>query len=333
MQPQSSSSYSCQEEEIIIGYDPHSWTQQLIYLVMSVVYCFTGVLLTAQSIQVLVLRKEAKNKIHITLLYICICLLMFSRSVFYMGSKLVLDYGSTLYRFFGFVPPFLQDGSFIVYSLGLIEILAKERSQEGSAGAARFKRIKTFTQCGSVLYAVGYLAVYAVDIILRDDFGKDIYFAYRIVASVFIVGLTLWASSEVRKSLQNYRSLYEQARIRHVAIVLILLFHFTLRAATSGLFVANILIKMKCAGYRDDSNWYYVGYLAVYHFTSEYSACIVIVFMMLFHDRKSPDSQPPEARKIDPTTLAAIEKRSRLSQRMRAKDVDPHGDNLSDGLL
>ena len=200
---------------------------------------------------------------------------------------MVADYGIVIYRLFSFLPSFLQDGCFLLFALGLQDglILAQECDKGGEKSG--YRKLKMWTMIFLLVYAVGYVTTFFINVSLRDEVGKNLYFAYQILVLVLIILVVFWSSRETRKSLQKHGVLYQKARTIHIILLGSLLLHFTLKLMTSILFLTNVLINLKCAGYNDGNNWHYVGYLAMHYMFNEYVPCVVMIVILTFQERQN----------------------------------------------
>ena len=112
----------CDSEEVIIGYDVNSWKQQTVYLVAGSIYVLTDLFMIYHFIHFGIIKKRLQKKSYLITLYVCICLLFIFKFLFYLGSKLIIDYGIVIYRLLGFLPTLLQNVCFLIYCLGLCSL-------------------------------------------------------------------------------------------------------------------------------------------------------------------------------------------------------------------
>ena len=146
------------------------------------------------------------------------------------------------------------------------------------------------------------------------------------VMSLAIIGVGLWSTREARKSLHKYQALYKQSGTRHLWMIIWLLLHFALKNLTAVLFLSNKLLLVKCAGYKNPNDIFYVGYLGVYHVLNEYIPCLAIILMLIFHESTSVTGASTVQRQNVADTIERIQRESRSSQRgSRARPDDKNG--------
>eukprot|EP00826_Nyctotherus_ovalis_P041874 TRINITY_DN4266_c0_g1_i1.p1 TRINITY_DN4266_c0_g1~~TRINITY_DN4266_c0_g1_i1.p1 ORF type:complete len:362 (+),score=72.48 TRINITY_DN4266_c0_g1_i1:1563-2648(+) len=291
----------CDSEDVISGFDPHSWTQHKVYIAMSILYTGSAIALILYFF-LCVMKHNLKNKIYLMILYASICILYVAKGFFYLGGKKVIHYWLPLYRFLSFLPPFMESGCFLIYCLGLQEMLIWEQEAEEGTELNKFKRVRLITFILLAVYAVTYICAYALNIFFMQtkggQLGKNIYFFYRVGVAVLIAILAMWTTNKVRKSLEKYNDLYEEAITRNIIMAGCLVLHCALKITTSALFITGTLIDAKCYDYNHDHSFYYVGYLALYHLFNEYVPCLIIVILMSMqlstYDRLHKESMTAE---------------------------------------
>jgi len=221
-----------------------------------------------------------------------------------------------IYRLLGFLPSFLQAICFCIYCIGLQEILIKDQIQENGELLEFYKKVKLITEIFSILYATGYIAVFIIDILMKDSIGKNLYFLYRIIMGAIIVLIVLWSSFKVRNSLEKYKKLFEKATSRVILMCACLFIHFSLKILTSILFINNTLDTLKCDAYKDSMNWYYIGYLSMYQIFNEWLPCVVIIFLMIFHEEENKNTFKKDSQTVK-DTIKKIEENADNYRKMK----------------
>ncbi|MDR3548413.1 MAG: hypothetical protein P4M11_09155 [Candidatus Pacebacteria bacterium] len=281
----------CDDPQIIFGYDFKSPFQMRFYMSLWLIYLVTEVFFVFRFVRSCLRGEEVYRGVYIVLLYCTICLLFLARIIYYPANETNFDYyGTSMYRFLGFIPSILHDVSFLIFALGLQEglILGKRCDLSSHSSVLNnYVKVKKATLIFLGFYCVGYLGSFAIDVIRQDELGKDVYFIYRIVATVLVVPIVLWSSVKTMQSLKRQKRSYFQTWAIHVMLGGSVIYHVILKLLTSILYLTNVLVTLKCDSFNDDSDWYYIGYLTVYHFFNEYVPCVVMIVLLTFHEAEN----------------------------------------------
>lgn len=295
------SKYDCSKfdpiglKDVIDGFDPKYMTQQWVYTSMAALYLFTDIIMMIYFFYYVIRKSKLSKKIYLIILYVLTCILFLIKSLFYLGGEKMINYDMKIYWLLSFLPPLMQDASLLIYCLGLEEILIKEQEAEEGDNLGKYKKVKVMTYILLLLYAIFYIGTYVFNMVMQDnnrgDIGKNIYFAYRFLIAIVIACLVMWCSIKVRESLSKFKEMYKAAMARTIVMAGCLSIHCILKIVTSILFMTNILILIKCEGYNNKNNWYYVGYLSIYHFLNEFLPCIITIRFMTSQEKEDPRDQ------------------------------------------
>lgn len=321
--------FDCNDNAVISGYDPHSLLQHQIYICMAALNIGSAIALILYFF-IRVRKHDLSNKIYLVILYVSICFLYIVKGFFYFGGEKVIPYGFNLYRFLSFLPPFIEGGCFLIYCLGLQEMLVREQEAESGPELDKCRRVRFMTFIFLGVYGVSYIGVYILNIIVLHgtSAGKNVYFIYRLIAAILIAILAMWTTNKVRKSLAKYKDLYEKAITRNIIMAGCLILHCLLKIVTSILFITDAIIDVKCHDYNNDGSCFYVGYLSLYHMFNEYVPCMVIVVLMSIQlSTYDKLHEEPRHNTTFSEDLANMEKNASANEKLRKSLV-----NLDDTL-
>jgi len=269
----------CELSDVMTGYDTYSWLQQRIYVAMSGLYSVTALFIIFYFIVYVIIKNRFYKKIYLIILYGAMCILYFTKALFYLGGDDVIKYEDYMYRLLTFIPALTQGTCFLIYSLALQEILILEQEAEQGPNRKKFIRVRLATFISLIVYVLCYIGAYIFNAISNDEHGKDVYFGFRTVISIPIAIPTIWSIIKVKETLKKYDN-DKKAGERVIIMAWCLIVHCILKTAISVLFYTNILMGMKAEACKDPNYWYYVGYLSLHHFFNEYVPCTIIIYFL-----------------------------------------------------